>query len=188
MGVILDRFLLPEQLVLEGLSEQYTQAEIANIIKHKDDHFWLVQVFKGVLRLLSISLITSVLSLGLLVNDYRVKWLSVLKVVTLAQFVFFIPVVLKLFWFLFIQTDYTYATVSDFSAFSLYSLLDYAEDWQKGPLKQLNLFEVLFWVVLAVGLKRVYDISLNRGMAIVMQSYGVSFFLWMTVSVFLSIL
>ncbi|MGF7218333.1 hypothetical protein GGR92_004510 [Spirosoma lacussanchae] len=188
LGAIVYHFFLPEQLVLESLSKKFTQSEIATLLKHKEDHYVLLNLLKGIFKLFNIVVITSILSIGILLNDFKVQWIRIINIVTIAQFVFFIPLLLKLGWFSFIKTDYTYANFSDFSALSLYNLLDYAEEWQRWPLKQLNIFEFLFWLILAIGLQKAYNIPLSNGMSIVVQSYGVSFFLWITVIVFLSIM
>lgn len=79
--------------------------------------------------------------------------------------------------------------VHAFSPFSLLSLLgaDNVDTYFYYPLQTLNLFEVAYWLVLALGVRQLFKNSLGKSFGFVMGTYGVGLFVLMVIVVFLTI-
>lgn len=55
------------------------------------------------------------------------------------------------------------------------------------PLQQLNLFEIFYWVLLALGVAYFTQISFKKSFAIVSSSYGVALCIWILFVIFLQL-
>ncbi len=107
----------------------------------------------------------------------------------LAEIPFLVVPVIKLFWFLFIQTHYTLNDLQYFFPLSALQLFDVKSlpKWQIYPLQLFNVFELIYWVLLAYWLKKLLNLSLNKSMEVVASSYGTGLLLWVVFITFLSL-
>lgn len=120
----------------------------------------VLQVISG-LQYLSIPLIYLwkftvigfILWIGCFMFGYRITYSQCWGIVMAAEFVFLIPELLKIGWFMFIDTDPNYYTIRGFYPLSLMQFFDYIsmdKRWAY-PLRALNLFEIVYWFALANG-------------------------------------
>lgn len=120
----------------------------------------VLQVISG-LQYLSIPLIYLwkftvigfILWIGCFMFGYRITYAQCWGIVMAAEFVFLIPELLKIGWFMFIDTDPNYYTIRGFYPLSLMQFFDYIsmdKRWAY-PLRALNLFEIVYWFALAHG-------------------------------------
>jgi len=112
---------------------------------------------------------------------YKVFYSKLWQLVMFAECIFFGAELLKIGWFVFIETDPEIWDVKAFYPLSLINLFDYTEvpDAWHYPLKAINIFEVFYWVIIVYGIqylsRKRFDISLY----IVLSSYVLWFFLWL---------
>ena len=124
---------------------------------------------------------TLTLWIGCFMFGYRVHFNQLWKMVMLAEIVFFLPEVVKVLWFTLFYTDPDYNDYMAFYPFSLINLVDYtqiAPKWQY-PLKSINIFEVLYWPVLVLGIYFLSGKKLNISAYIVLSTYVLFFFVWL---------
>ena len=106
-----------------------------------------------------------------------------------AELLFLLPVLIKILWFLFVQTDYDLNDLTQFYPLSVLNFFDadaIPRYWLY-PLQVLNLFEVAYCFLLAYGVADVTGFSFKRSFGLVMSSYGVGLVLWVVLVMFLSI-
>lgn len=148
----------------------------------------ILQALNG-LKLFSIPLvylwkftvIAFVIWVGCFMFGYRVTYSQCWGVVIGAEFVFLIPEILKICWFLFVETDPTWFEVRSFYPLALIQLFDPAEvsaRWAY-PLRALNAFEVVYWFLLVHGIDHYAKKSRKVVWLIVMSSYVLIFLLWL---------
>jgi hypothetical protein len=109
------------------------------------------------------------------------------KVALVAEFVMFIPLLVKIAWFGFIQRAYT---LEDLSGFAPLSVLSYVssqgiDPWFIYPLQLLNVFELLYWCALAYQLKRLLNTTFPDSFSFVASTYGMGLFIWVLFIMFL---
>jgi hypothetical protein len=111
---------------------------------------------------------------------YRITYSQCWDVAVVSEFVFLIPELLKIFWFLFFAGDPTYYDVVAYYPLSLMHFFDYFQIDKRYvyPLKALNLFEVAYWFVLAIGIHFFAHKEKRVALFIVLYSYTLLFFLW----------
>lgn len=100
------------------------------------------------------TVIAFVIWVGCFMFGYRVTYKECWGVVIGAEFVFLIPEVIKIFWFIAIETDPTLNEISAFYPLSLMHFVDYESIDKRYayPLRALNAFEILYWVLLVNGI------------------------------------
>lgn len=127
------------------------------------------------------TVIAFVIWVGCFMFGYRVTYGQCWGVVIGAEFIFLIPEVLKIAWFLFIETDPGYYEISFFYPFSLIQFFEPGQldtRWAY-PLRALNIFEIGYWFLLVEGVHHYARKSRKVVWFIVAASYIFIFFLWL---------
>jgi hypothetical protein len=130
------------------------------------------------------TIIGFVLWVGCFLFGYRITFSQCWSVVMAAEFVFILPELLKIVWFLFIKTDPTLREVQAFYPFSLMNFFDYATLNRRFayPLRAFSVFEVLYILAMVRGVN-FYSFRIHRQQSatwwIVSTSYILIFLLWL---------
>lgn len=124
---------------------------------------------------------TLTLWIGCFMFGYRLHFNQLWKMVMLAEIVFFLPEIVKVLWFTLFYTDPDYNDYMAFYPFSLINLVDYTQidpKWHY-PLKSVNIFEILYWPVLILGIYFLSGKNLKISFYIVLSTYILFFFIWL---------
>ena len=124
---------------------------------------------------------TLALWIGCFMFGYRIHFNQLWKLVMLTEILFFVPEILKVFWFSIFTTDPSYFDYLAFYPFSLVNFFDYTQIEPKWmyPLKALNLFEPVYWLLLAYGIYFMSGKKLKISFYIVFSSYALFFLIWL---------
>lgn len=125
--------------------------------------------------------IAFVIWIGCFMFGYRVTYTQCWGVVIAAEYIFLIPEILKILWFILVETDPTYNDISGFYPLSLIHFAD-IESLDKRwayPLRALNVFEVVYWFLLVEGVHHYARKEKKYAWIIVACSYILIFFLWL---------
>lgn len=112
---------------------------------------------------------------------YRITYTNCWHIVMVAEIIFIFPEILKIFWFLFFHADPIYADVKAFYPFSLMNFFDWETidaKWHY-PLKALNLFEVIYWIILIAGIYIKSGKSYRQSAIIALFGYIIPFLFWL---------
>jgi hypothetical protein len=127
------------------------------------------------------TVIAFVVWVGCFMFGYRVTYSQCWGVVIGAEYIFLIPEILKIIWFMAVQTDPTLSDISAFYPLSLMHFFDYYsidKRWAY-PLRALSLFEIVYWVLLVEGIQHYARKDKKYIWIIVSCSYILIFFLWL---------
>lgn len=118
---------------------------------------------------------------GSFMFGYRITYSQCWGVAIVSEFVFLIPELLKIFWFLFFAGDFSYYDVVAYYPLSLMQFFDYFDIDKRYiyPLKALNVFEVIYWFALATGIHFFARKEKRVARLIILFSYTLIFFLWL---------
>jgi hypothetical protein len=125
-----------------------------------------------------------VLWVGCFLFGYRITFAQCWSVVMAAEFVFILPELLKIGWFLFVKTDPTLREVQAFYPLSLMNFIDYTSIDKRFayPLRAISIFEVLYILAMVRGVN-FYSFRIHRQQSatwwIVSSSYILIFLLWL---------
>ncbi len=182
-------FFVTEELFYYSLGEQVAIERFEKLWAESQKWAWLGYVVLPILYLVKFTLVSFCIVTGALLANVKIGFKRVFQVVLVAEAVFFLPIILRLLWFAFVQPDYQLADLQSFTPLSLANLFDvkYLEIWWVYPFQLANLFEVAYWLLLAYGLhlhtKREYDSMLR----LVLSSYGSGLLLWVVLVMFLNV-
>ena len=124
---------------------------------------------------------TLTLWIGCFMFGYRLHFNQLWKIVMLSELIFFLPEILKVIWFSLFFTDPNYNDYQAFYPFSLINFFDYATidpKWMY-PLKSLNLFELLYWPTLVLGIYFLSGKKLSISAFVVGSTYVLFYFIWL---------
>jgi hypothetical protein len=127
------------------------------------------------------TVIAFVIWVGCFMYGYRVTYQQCWGVVIAAEFIFLAPEILKILWFMAIDTDPNYNDIRAFYPLSLIHFANYDEldkRWAY-PLRALNVFEVAYWFLLVEGIQHYARKSKKTVWLIVACSYILLFVLWL---------
>lgn len=127
------------------------------------------------------TVIAFVIWIGCFMFGYRVTYIQSWGVVIGAEYIFLVPEILKILWFMIVKTDPTFHDISAFYPFSLMHFADYYsidKRWAY-PLRALNLFEIAYWFLLVSGIHHYARKDKKYVWIIVACSYILLFFLWL---------
>ena len=127
------------------------------------------------------TVIAFVIWIGCFMFGYRVTYSQCWGVVIGAEFIFLIPEILKILWFMMVETDPTYNDIRGFYPLSLIHFVDFEsidKRWAY-PLRAMNLFEIAYWFLLVEGIHHYARKDKKYVWIIVACSYILIFFLWL---------
>jgi len=135
-------------------------------------------------------LIASLISIGTFFFGKEISYKILWRIVLNAEFIFILVVLVKVCWFYFFKEEYTLYEVQTFYPLSVSSVvnLENLEPWYLYPLQILNIFEVVYWIVLAVLLNNALKEKKNYlGLKILASSYGPALLIWVIAVMFVTL-
>ena len=138
-----------------------------------------------VLKLLIVALI---IYTGLFLSGHELTYSGCFNIVTCAEFIFLLSAAVKIIWFKF---HYPSGTLTDWHKIYVLSLLsvfdNVSADWYY-PLQTVNLFEIGYWFLLALGIRKNTNLSYDHSLRIVISSYLPALIIWVTTITFCTIM
>lgn len=184
-------FIVSESKIFDYLANKYPSSVVQNYMESQKKWWWVSYVTTPVLIVIKVLLVAFCLNFVKIISEKLedVKFRDILTVVLIAEFVFIIAGFYKFFNFYLIDTDYTLETLQTYYPLSLinYKEAISTEKWLAYPLQLANVFELMYWGVLAWGIWQLADkkISYQRSLGYVALTYGVGLLFWVGVVCFL---
>ena len=184
-------FIVSESKIFDYLANKYPSSVVQNYMESQKKWWWVSYVTTPVLIGIKVLLVAFCLNFVKIISEKLedVQFRDILTVVLIAEFVFIIAGFYKFFNFYLIDTDYTLETLQTYYPLSLinYKEAISTEKWLAYPLQLLNVFELMYWGVLAWGIWQLADkkISYQRSLGYVALTYGIGLLFWVGVVCFL---
>ena len=184
-------FIVSESKIFDYLANKYPSSVVQNYMESQKKWWWVSYVTTPVLIGIKVLLVAFCLNFVKIISEKLedVKFRDILTVVLIAEFVFIIAGFYKFFNFYLIDTDYTLETLQTYYPLSLinYKEAISTEKWLAYPLQLCNLFELIYWGILAWGIWQLADkkISYQRSLGYVALTYGIGLLFWVGVVCFL---
>ena len=184
-------FIVSESKIFDYLAKDYPSSVVQNYMESQKKWWWVSYAVTPVLIGIKVLLVAFCLNFVKIISEKLedVKFRDILTVVLIAEFVFIIAGFYKFFNFYLIDTDYTLETLQTYYPLSLinYKEAISTEKWLAYPLQLANVFELMYWGVLAWGIWQLADkkISYQRSLGYVALTYGIGLLFWVGVVCFL---
>lgn len=192
-------FINTDELLLNHLYSKLTINQINEFLSFKKKTDLISYFILPLIYLIKTILVTIVLYIGtFFYSKVKVTFKQLWDVVIKAEFLFLLVGVFKIVWFYFFETTYTLEDLQYFYPLSALNIIGYKglEPWFIYPLQTLNVFEVVYWFILAYYISKMasptknvseYKPNLDFGLKIVMASYGSALLLWVVVVMFFTL-
>ena len=183
--------LINEIVFYNAYSEQLTYDRALQLFEDFQSISWISYVFSPLILFIKFSLVSLVLYIGIIFKNiqYKVPLGSVFKIVTASDVVFLYSGLSKFIWFYFFAGNYNLNDIGFFYPLSLINIFKAAEVekiWIY-PMQTVNVYHLVYLVLLSYGLNNVCKIAKNDSDKIVLQSYLPALILWITLIMFLTI-
>ena len=184
-------YISTDSKIFDFLAKDYPSSVVQNYMESQKKWWWVSYAVTPVLIGIKVLLVAFCLNFVKIISEKleQVKFRDILTVVLMAEFVFVITGFYKFFNFYLIETDYTLETLQTYYPLSLINFKEAisTEKWLAYPLQLANVFELMYWGVLAWGIWQLADkkISYQRSLGYVALTYGVGLLFWVGVVCFL---
>jgi hypothetical protein len=185
-----------ERLYLESLLNYLSDHQIKRYVYFQNKWQWVSYAVIPLFLLIKATIIASILYVGaFFYSKAKVTFKSLFHAVVKAEFVFLAVGIAKIIWFYFFQTSYTLEDLQYFYPLSALNIVGYEglDAWFIYPLQILNLFELVYWLVLAFFIGKLAFTEkekgkpMDLGLKIVASSYGSALLLWVVIIMFFTL-
>jgi hypothetical protein len=181
------KYVLTHQIYYDNFSEQLSISQIDGMINNQQRALYIVYPLEVVFLLFKCLIIAMIIQTGLFVQNLKVNFPDIFKVAVISEFTLLFPLIIKFVWFYFFKQEYTFEEIKLYYPLSILNLLDIENlslIWFY-PLKLMNVFELLYWFVLAYGLSRVIQKDFDRSLFIILTTYLPALVIWVVFIMFL---
>ena len=184
-----DWIVFSDELWIQELSSQLSFKKIQEWLDLKSKWLWVSYAIIPIMYIVKFTLITLWILSSTIFFGYKNTFKEILRIVIIAEFIWLIPSFITLIWFGFIDTDYGLVDVQYFKPLSLLNFFEASEidSWLIFPLQSLNLFEIAYMFVLAIGIKRILKKGYMEALNFTVPVYGSALVTWIVFITFLSI-
>ena len=157
----------------------------ANVYASLQKYIYLTTVAYILVKLLITAL---VLYTALYLADKFIPFGKALHIAILSEFIFLLQAVLKIAWF---NYRYPHGTLMDWHSVYVLSALsitgDVSADWYY-PLQTLNVFEIAYWFLLALGIRKATSLNYDQSLRLILASYVPLLFIWVVTVTFCTVM
>ena len=183
--------LINEIVFFNTYSEQLTYDRALEVFSKMESLAWVGYIITPVLMLIKFSAISVLLYIGVFFSDLHkeITMGKIFKVVIASELVFIVASIIKLLWFIFFAGNYTLDDMSFFyplSLINLFSRSEVAAYWIY-PLQTVNFFQLVYILLLALGLSKISSIKRETADKVVLATYVPAIAVWIALVMFLSI-
>ena len=190
--IFLDKtYISTDSKIFDFLAKDYPSSVVQSYMESQKKWWWVSYVITPIMIGIKVLLVAFCLNFVKIISEKleQVKFRDILTIVLMAEFVFVIAGFYKFFNFYLIETDYTLETLQTYYPLSLINFKEAisTEKWLAYPLQLCNLFELIYWGILAWGIWQLADkkISYQRSLGYVALTYGIGLLFWVGVVCFL---
>ena len=186
---IYSKYLLTVDLYYQTYGERIALDRIDSFIEVNKQFSWAGYVLIPFVLLIKISFTAFCLNIGTLFANIKTGFRELWGIALVAEIIFVLANLIRSLWLGFIshvdnleeaQYFYPLSLINFFTSETLSSWLTY-------PVITANIFEICYFLLLAVGLQLATDKSFAKSLGLVTLSYGTGLLIWAVFVVFLSI-
>jgi len=182
-------FIVTNEVISEALQLQLSLDRIQQLLDFRDQWAWINYVALPIIYLIKFGLVSLWILCGTVLFGYKVSFKAIFHVVLVAEFVWLVPSFLSIIWFGFIDTDYSLVDIQYFQPLSLLNFFDglSLDPWVVFPLRAFNVFEVIYALVLTLGMRKVIKQDWMDSVRFTIPVYGFGFITWIVFITFLTL-
>lgn len=183
-----NRYIITFPVFEKSWADRLNPDQLNEYFLQKDQLAFLTYFALIFYLLIKYALIALILQLAADFSGYKLKFSNVIKVVMMAELLILFPQALKIIHFL----NLSGFTVDDLRSYEPLSLAGLflaggSGPWQY-PFQVFSLWEVIYWFLLADGLRQAAGTSFKKSFSLVLSSYVPSLLFWAVLVAFITCL
>lgn len=169
-----------DELMVNSFADYYTYSQINEIMNQYNKYVWLGYLVIPVILFIKVVVIAFIIDIGVFFFGKEISFKRLFNIVTKAEFIFIVPIIIKTAWFYAIAPVYDLQDAQQFYPLSAMQLFDAdsLQTWFTYPLQMLNVFEIVYWIFLSVLLAKTLKLRFNKSLQIIACSYGTALVIW----------
>ncbi len=183
--------LLNDIVFYNSYSEQLSYERSLKLFQEINRLSWINYVFLPIMLILKCTLVSTVLYTGIFFCDISkdISFSTVFRIVTASEIIFVLAGITKFLWFFLFAGNYDLNDMSFFYPLSLINLFDQSEvrEFWVFPLQSVNVFQILYILLLSLGLNKAGAIEKEKSEKVVIRSYMPALLFWVVLIMFISI-
>jgi len=185
---ISNHYVLNSTLYYNSLGDRLRAAQVDLILQSMKKWEWLGYLSCFIIVPLKALLVSACIFTAIALGREKISFATVFKIVLIAEFIPLTAALSRVIW-LMIHSAPTLQEMQYFYPLSLLSLFRAGSlpAWCLYLFQQLNVFEILYWLALAYGLRQFILRSFRESLRLVSVSYGLGLFVWMILVVFIQV-
>nr|WP_320117523.1 hypothetical protein [uncultured Marinifilum sp.] len=137
-------------------------------------------------HLIKFALISSVIAIGIYFNKSKISFFKIFTIVCIAEFSFLLPSIVKQIWFGIWSPKFTVEEYKGFGKVSLFNLFQLPQENKFTYLfKALNLYELLYILLLSIGIKHQFKFTFLKSLKLILTTYGTLLLFYFSLIMFL---
>jgi hypothetical protein len=184
----MNQFVLTDSVYYSSFADKLTSERLDSFIKTAKKFQWVSYAVLPVSLLLKWLTVAGIIFAGALFFGENVSFEKCFRIVILAELAFILAETIRLAYFLLHAPD-TLFNFQNFYPLSVEQLLGVKSvpPFAVYPLQQLNFFELLYWLLLALGMSTFTKTTFGHSLKIVAVSYGFALLLLVLVIMFIQV-
>ena len=181
--------LISDSLYFNYFEERLRDEKIESILAMQKKYDFIGYLFVPVFLFLKSLIITCCIMCGLIFDKINVRTGEIFKVVLVSDLIFLIPQIVKIVWFGYFHPGYSLNDLQAFSPLSLANLVpaNFMNGALNYPFQVFNLFEVLYWLILAAGISPFIQRSFNTSFTIILKTYVASLIMFLVIIILFNV-
>ena len=183
-----NEFVYTRQLFYRTFGEQIAFERIQSFLDMRDKWSWISYAIVPLVLLIKVSYVALCIDIGLLFSKHEapISFKKLFRIALMAEIAFVLANFLKTGWLYFIDMQ-TLHDARYFFPLSLGFMMEGMPQWLAYPLLTANLFEIIFILLVAMGLNMYLGKGYRKALTVTLLSYGTGLLLWAVLVVFFSI-
>lgn len=188
VSLLTNTFILTDEFYTSVWSDQFSAERISQMLETSGKMEIIIYILTPLFFYLKLVIIAGSIQAGLYLSDIEMPFKNVFKIVLIAELVPFLNAAIQFIYFLYTGAS-TVDQINSFAPLSLLSVMpaESAPSYLAYPLQLINVFELVYWLLLAVGLKLYIGKTFAKTFRLIASSYGVAFLLWLLLIVFIQV-
>lgn len=185
-------------LQIKETSKTFTKTQINKILTQGTKNEYLNFIIIPLSITIKVIIITFTIYISSFLFNLKLSFKKLLLIIIKVEYIFLIPILFEIIYFKFINTTASLDDIQYFYPLSALNIVGYQglEPWFIYPLQTLNLFELMYWLLLSYYIGKMASPTKNKeknkypidfGLKIVASSYGVALLLWVVVVMFFTL-
>lgn len=189
LSYYITHFIIRDQLYYNSFGDTIAMDRIEAYVSKQKENEWVGYALAPLLLLVKTGYTAVCISLGCFLAGIEMPFKKIYKVTLFAEVAILAGVLIQTVSLLLFKEINTLEDVQNFAPFSLYGLMGTKDTptYLNYPLRVINIFEVAYWILLALGLKVFLQKPFGKMLRLVLATYGIGLLVWVVFVVFLSI-